>query len=66
MRIINNQNSKNLKDMKIYLRDMKRWAENQLPENSALRQTILVQDETISAEEFLVLSRTWMQLSKRE
>jgi len=45
---------------------MKRWAENQLPENSALRQTILVQDETISAEEFLVLSRTWMQLSKRE
>jgi hypothetical protein len=50
----------------VKIRPLKELAISRLPKNSHLRELILLENDVLKADEFLILMRTWLRLLKIE
>ena len=51
---------------KIDLRELKGYIEKEFPEESELRQLIMMEDDKITPDQFLERARIWLRLSTIE
>jgi hypothetical protein len=57
---------RDVKDNKVNISRLKKWASQYLSSSSNLRSVLLLEKETLTKDEFLAKMGTWMILAKRE
>ena len=50
----------------VSIKSLKKWAEKELPEGSALREVLLAEKDSLEGKEFLAKAELWLKLVKME